>query len=150
KKLEIAFLIALGQSLLGDYALEKRIEPLLDGGCTLGRVYHLKLRRADARACYFSDTELGEFLQLARMKELEPGHFTRVINDQEGFTPPGLLMGLMYAWYLDNRLASHIEYKMSILKIRQSDLIPEQIRTRQRRVGLTDFFRAAVFGKHDD
>ncbi len=150
KKLEIAFLIALGQSLLGDYALEKRIEPLLDGGRTLGRVYHLKLRRADERACYFSDTELGEFLQLARMKELEPGHFTRVINDQEGFTPPGLLMGLMYAWYLDNRLASHIEYKMSILKIRQSDLIPEQIRTRQRRVGLTDFFRTTVFGKQDD
>jgi uncharacterized cofD-like protein len=147
KKLEIAFLIAVGQALLGNYAQEKRIEPLSCGEVAVGSIYHLLLCPVEQRNCYFSDDELREFLALSRMKEVEPRHFTRVINGEEGFTPPGLLMGLMYAWYLDNRLASHIEYKMSILKMPQTDLIPEQIRMRERRVRLTAFFRQAVFGK---
>jgi uncharacterized cofD-like protein len=147
KQLEVAFLIAVGQALLGDYALEKRMEPLPCGDIVLGNIYHLLLRPIDERACYFTDEELREFLTLSRMKEVTPCHFTRVVNSEEGFTPPGLLMGLMYAWYLDNRLASHIEYKMSILKMHQTDLIPEQIRTRDRRVRLTTFFRQSVFGK---
>ncbi len=146
RHLEVAFLIALGQSLLGTYAREKRIEPLYSDGVEIGRVYHLHLRKEAERTCYFNDDALREFLSLARMQEIDRHHFTRVINSGEGFTPPGLLMGLMYAWYLDNRLASHIEYKMSIIKIRQSDLIPEQIRMKQRRVHLTDFFRRSVFG----
>ncbi|MBE0582589.1 MAG: YvcK family protein [Desulfofustis sp.] len=147
KKLEVAFLIAVGQALLGNYAREKRIEPLTCGGITVGSIYHLLLCPVAQRNCYFTDDELREFLALSRMNEVEPRHFTRVINGEEGFTPPGLLMGLMYAWYLDNRLASHIEYKMSILKMHQTDLIPEQIRMRERRVRLTAFFRQSVFGK---
>ncbi len=147
KQLEVAFLIAVGQALLGNYAQEKRMEPLQCRGVALGSIYHLLLRPVDQRNCYFSDDELREFLTLSRMKEVTPCHFTRVVNGEEGFTPPGLLMGLMYAWYLDNRLASHIEYKMSILKMHQTDLIPEQIRTRDRRVRLTTFFRQSVFGK---
>jgi len=147
KQLEVAFLIAVGQALLGNYALEKRMEPLRCGSVALGNIYHLLLRPIDQRNCYFSDDELREFLALSRMKEVTPCHFTRVVNGEEGFTPPGLLMGLMYAWYLDNRLASHIEYKMSILKMHQTDLIPEQIRTRDRRERLTTFFRQSVFGK---
>jgi len=54
-------------------------------------------------------------------------------------------MGLMYAWYVDNRLATHIEYKMSLLKINRSDLIPEQLRMAERRRMMIDFFREVVF-----
>ena len=75
----------------------------------------------------------------------DPNHFTRLVNGNEGFTPPGLLMGLTYAWYLDNRFASHIEYKMAVMRIDHSDLIPEQIRMKNRREKLTVFFREVVF-----
>ncbi len=145
--LEVSFLIALGQALLGDYALTKIFTPLLYEGKEIGGVYHLSLRKEQERVCYFADRELREFLALARMVEQNPSHFTRTVNGTEGFTPPGLLMGLLYAWYLDNRFASHIEYKMSILKIRPTQLIPEQKKTRNRRVQLIDFFRESVFGK---
>ena len=68
-----------------------------------------------------------------------------MVNGREGFTPPGLLMGLIYAWYLDNRFASHIEYKMAVMRIDHSDLIPEQVRMKSRREKLTIFFREVVF-----
>ena len=61
--------------------------------------------------------------------------------------PVGLLLGLMYAWYLDNRFATHIEYKMSILKVRPTHLRPEQKKMRGRRERLIDFLRESVFGK---
>lgn len=146
-RLEVSFLIALGQALLGDYASRKIMIPLLYEGEEIGSVYHLSLKEADARTCYFSDDELRSFLKLSRMVEQTPTHFTRVVNGKEGFTPPGLLIGLMYAWYLDNRFASHIEYKMSIVKIRPTELIPEQKRMRNRREQIIDFFRESVFGK---
>jgi len=148
KNLEVAFLIAVGQSLLGDYAADKRIELLHQSNIAVGRVYHLYLTEQKKRSCYFDDKELKMFLQLSRMVEQDELHFTRVINGREGFTPPGLLMGLMYVWYLDNRLASHIEYKMSIMKVRQTDLIPDQKIMRKRRERLIGFFRESVFGKH--
>ena len=72
-------------------------------------------------------------------------HYTRLVNNQEGFTPPGLLMGLMYAWYVDNRFATHIEYKMSVMKINQTDLIPEQLKMVQRRREMIAFFKEIVF-----
>jgi uncharacterized cofD-like protein len=145
--LEVSFLIALGQALLGDYAASKLITPLLYEGKEIGAVYHLSLRSEEERFCYFNDTELRSFLKLARMVEQTPTHFTRTVNGEEGFTPPGLLLGLMYAWYLDNRFATHIEYKMSILKVRPTQLIPEQKKMRNRREQLIDFFRETVFGK---
>ena len=147
KNLEIAFLIAVGQSLLGNYAARKEIEQLYHDGTSIGRVYHLHLRDVDDRRCYFSDTELKTFLQQSRMVQQNDQHFTRVVNGEENFTPPGLLMGLMYIWYLDNRYASHIEYKMSIMKIRQTDLIPDQIKMLDRRGRMTTFFSQSVFGK---
>jgi hypothetical protein len=146
-RLEVSFLIALGQALLGDYAASKLITPLLYEGKEIGAVYHLSLRSEKERFCYFNDAELRSFLKLARMVEQTPTHFTRTVNGEEGFTPPGLLLGLMYAWYLDNRFASHIEYKMSILKVRPTQLIPEQKKMRSRREQLIDFFRESVFGK---
>jgi uncharacterized cofD-like protein len=146
QRLELAFLIALGESLLGDYARDKAMKEVLLDGLRLGKVYHLKLRAEGERSCYFSSAELRRYLSLARMLPTDdPCLFTRLINGDEGFTPPGLFMGLMYAWYLDNRLASHIEYKMSAIKIRQSDLIPEQLKMVERRKKIIGFFREVVF-----
>jgi uncharacterized cofD-like protein len=146
KRLEVAFLIALGESLLGDYAVEKRMEEVVKDGLRLGKVYHLRLRPAAERHCHFGADDLRRYLILARMQPTaDPDHFTRLINGEEGFTPPGLFMGLMYAWYLDNQLASHIEYKMSVMKIRKSDLIPEQQKMVGRREKLIAFFREVVF-----
>jgi hypothetical protein len=75
----------------------------------------------------------------------DENHYTRLVNNHEGFTPPGLLMGLMYAWYIDNRFATHIEYKMSVMKINQTDLIPEQLNMVVRRRKMIEFFKEVVF-----
>ncbi len=56
-------------------------------------------------------------------------------------------MGLLYAWYLDNTLATHIDYKMAILKIPQADLIPEQKNMVARRREMIAFFREVVFAR---
>lgn len=147
---EVAFLVALGQSLLGNYARHKEMKPLKIDGVALGKVYHLHLRPAVERTCYFSDQELRRYLELTRMLPAateEPVHFTRLINGDEGFTPPGMLMGLNYAWYLDNRFASHVEYKMAVMKIAPSSLIPEQVKMLGRRQRLVSFFREVVFRK---
>jgi hypothetical protein len=75
----------------------------------------------------------------------EESVYTRVINPGEGFTPPGLFFGLFYAWYLDNRFAANIEYKMSIMRNGISDLIPEQVRIVDRRRKTVSFFRERIF-----
>ena len=146
-QLEIAILVAIGQSLLGDYAAAKKVESILKEDVCLGKVYNLHLRAEEEMCCYFSLEELATFLTLSRMFP-SPGnryHYTRLINGDEGFTPPGMFMGLFYAWYLDNRLASHIEYKMALMKMRRSDLIPEQDKMLMRRKEIIDFFRDTVF-----
>jgi len=144
---EVAFLVALGQSLLGDYCLEKKIEPLQIAGDRLGKIYRLKLRTEATRHCFFTDTELRYYLTLARMRPAAKGEiYTRLLNGDEGFTPPGLLFGLIYAWYIDNRFASHIEYKMAIARAEISNAVPEQIKTLKRRQATVDFFRDVVFG----
>jgi len=146
QKLEVALMIALGESLLGNYAAGKEMVDVDIDGVTLGRAYHLHLRPESSRRCFLSALELRGFLSLARMcatdREL---HYTRLVNKDEGFTPPGLLMGLMYAWYIDNRLASHIEYKMSVMKINHTDLIPEQLKMAERRKMMIAFFRDVIF-----
>lgn len=148
-RLEMAFLVALGQSLLGNYARRKSMRDIRAGKEKIGRVFELRLRSARDWDCYFSRGEVDAYLRLARMRpsSSHPDRYTRLVNSEEGFTPPGLLFGLFYAWYLDNRFASHIEYKMSIIRNPVSDLIPEQIRIVGRRIGLIDFFRENVF-KH--
>ena len=165
---EVAFLVALGQSLLGNYARHKEMKPLKIDGVSLGKVYHLHLRPTSERTCWFSDQELRRYLELTRMLSAatgmnvlvspEPGmvegretedpvHFTRLINGDEGFTPPGMVMGLNYAWYLDNRFASHVEYKMAVMKIAPSSLIPQQVKMLGRRQRMVNFFREVVFRK---
>jgi len=145
-RLELALLVAIGQSLLGNYAAEKRMENVVCDGQTVGKRYHLLLTDEKDRRCYFSSDQLDVFLQLARMVPIEAGRrYSRLVNGDEGFTPPGLLMGLLYAWYLENRLASHIEYKMAAMRLPDSDLIHEQRRLVARRGGLVQFFREVVF-----
>ena len=144
--LEVALMIALGESLLGDYAKRKEMKEIEIDGLHLGRVYHLHLKAEDDRVCFFDHKQLDTFLLLARMSPTsDANHYTRLVNNQEGFTPPGLLMGLMYAWYVDNRFATHIEYKMSLMKINQTDLIPEQLKMMHRRREMIAFFREIVF-----
>ena len=145
-KIEIALLVALGESLLGNYAGKKVMEDIVVNGIPMGRAYHLYLQEEEKRVCFFSDSQLAAFLSLSRMCPTDDkNHYTRLVNRGEGFTPPGLLMGLMYAWYLDNRLATHIEYKMSVMKINQSNLIPEQLNMSWRRKKMIEFFRDVVF-----
>lgn len=146
---EVAFLVALGQSLLGNYACHKEMNPLQIDNVLLGKVYHLHLLPPELRNCWFSDQQLHRYLELSRMRPVgdDPVHFTRLINGDEGFTPPGMLMGLNYAWYLDNRFASHVEYKMAVMKIAPASLIPEQVKMLGRRQGLVKFFREVVFRK---
>lgn len=147
KQFEVALLAALGQSLLGNYALSKEVTPLLHGGEILGKVYHLTLRPQSERRCYFSDQALVHYLLLARMRQSahDPLHFTRVVNGDAGFTPPGLLLGLTYAWYLDNRFSGHIEYKMGIARTGGADHVLEHGRHQARRRRLIDFMRDVVF-----
>ncbi|MCK5232633.1 MAG: YvcK family protein [Desulfobulbaceae bacterium] len=147
-RFEVAFLVALGQSLLGNYAASKKMVPVEDDGDTFGKVFQLILRDQDGRRCFFSPFELSRFLVLARMVPSTTNKllYTRLINGSEDFTPPGLLFGLMYAWYLDNRFADHIEYKMAITEMAITDLIPAQTRTLAQRRAEIDFFRGVVFG----
>lgn len=146
ENLEVALMIAIGESLLGDYAEVKYMEKVVSNDIELGRVYHLHLREEHKRKSFLTSDQLNTFLGLSRMCTTNyEKHFTRLVNRGEGFTPPGLLMGLMYAWYIDNRLATHIEYKMSVLKIDRTDLIPEQLRMAEKRRKMIDFFREVIF-----
>ncbi|WP_136795844.1 gluconeogenesis factor YvcK family protein [Desulfosediminicola ganghwensis] len=150
-KLETGILIAIGESLLGDYALKKQVEEVALNERIVGKVYNLELRDEQERNCYLNTRELDDYLHLARMfrggSYLE---YTRLLNGNEGFTPPGLLMGLSYVWYLENRLSPQIEYKMTVMKIPQTDLIPEQKKVARRRYKLIKFFRDVVFKQVGD
>ncbi len=146
KKMEVGLLIAIGESLLGNYALKKQVRDIVQNDVPLGKVYHLTIRDAAERTSFFTDEQFDDYLKLARMyRRRKENSYTRLINGKEGFTPPGLLMGLTYAWYLDNSLTTYIEHKMSVMKIPQTDLIPEQKKIVRRRQKMIKFFREVVF-----
>ncbi|MCW5205119.1 YvcK family protein, partial [Desulfobulbus sp. N2] len=147
ERLEAAVLIALGQSLLGNYCQEKGMEDVFVQERQVGRLYRLITRKRQELNSFLSPDELDTCLQLSRMCPVkEEKHcYTRLVSGEEGFTPPGLLFGLVFAWYLDNRFASNVEYKMSVMKNIPSDLIPEQIRIMRRREKLIRFFRECIF-----
>ena len=146
-RFEMVFLVALGQSLLGNYAEDKQMAELRADGDTVGRVYRLRVRDSGELASYLDPAAIDAYLQLSRMRPsaTEERLYTRVVNPDEGFTPPGLFFGLFYAWYLDNVFAPNIEYKMSIMRNRVTDLIPEQARIVGRRRDTIRFFRERVF-----
>jgi uncharacterized cofD-like protein len=147
ERFEQAFLVALGQSLLGNYAASKAMEPVEKDGEAVGKMFRLTMRPPEERNTFLSDRELSKYLKLARMirSDSHALSYTRLVNGNEGFTPPGMLFGLIYAWYLDNRFAAHVEYKMAVMRTDISDLIPEQVRVHIRRRTLVEFFRNAVF-----
>lgn len=140
-------LIAIGESLLGQYLLWKRVRPLTEGSERLGKLFEIHLRKPSRRHCFLKDTELRQYLELAQLSPSakNPDLYFMVINDNEAFTPPGLLFGLLYAWYLNNKLGGLIDHEMSILQWKISQLIPKQSMERMRRQALVDFFRTAVF-----
>jgi len=146
-RFEMVFLVALGQSLLGNYAQEKGMQDLFCGNDLVGRTYRIRVRKKEQLVSFLNPADLDTYLRLSRMHCLhrEERLYTRVINPGEGFTPPGLFFGLFYAWYLDNRFAANIEYKMSIMRNTISDLIPEQVRIVDRRRRTIDFFRERIF-----
>ena len=144
-------LIALGESLLGRY-LEKR--RWLDQGSEAdwgARCYEIRLRPAEERECFLSDTALHTYLVLSRMipSPQDARTYRLTLNGREGFTPPGLLFGLMYAWYLNNGYGEIMEYEMSLLRWPPKKLIPCQLEERNRKQELVNFFRKVVF-EHPD
>jgi hypothetical protein len=146
-RFEIVFLIALGQSLLGNYAHVKEMVTVTHHDHDVGKMYKLQLREGEQLKSYLTFEQIAAYLQFCKMQPVlySESIFTRMLNFDEGFTPPGLFFGLFYAWYLDNRFAPHIEYKMSIMKNDISDLIPEQIRILFNRETTIAFFREHVF-----
>ena len=147
RRFEQAFLVALGQALLGNYAAAKEMVVVEEGGETVGKLYKLTVKEPEKRNTLLSDLDLVRYLTLSRMIRSESNGYlyTRLVNGKEGFTPPGLLFGLLYAWYLDNRFAAHVEYKMAVMRTDISDLIPEQVKMFSRRKELVRFFRKSVF-----
>ncbi len=143
-------LIAMGESLLGNYVLWKRVKPLEQEGTYIGKVFELYLRTTRQRRCFLTDKDLAHYLTLAQLSNSSQDKhlFSMLINDNEAFTPPGLLFGLLYAWYLNNHLGGVIDYEMSLLKWNISELIPKQSMERTRRQNLIEFFRSRVFRQH--
>ena len=132
---------------MGDYAMKKKMLPIEHDGIPVGTIFQLVLRKKKERSCYFTSEQLDKYLCLVRMNPSVDNDllYTRLVSGSEGFTPPGMLMGLMYAWYLDNRLAPHIEYKMAIIRMDISNLVPEQVKMYHRRLDMIRFFRKIVF-----
>ncbi len=141
-------LIALGESLLGKYIESRHWTGSETAGAAGARCYEFRLKPTRHRECYLTDDQLHKYLALARMVRdaNDPSVYRITINDNEGFLPPGLLFGLLYAWYLNNRYAATMEYEMSILRWPASSLIPHQAAERIRKEALVRFFRTEVFG----
>lgn len=145
-------LTALGESLLGRYLESRRWVNPEDGIHWGARRYEIRLRPVQNRECFLDDGALRVYLRLARMLQSphEPNKFGITLNDQEGFLPPGLLFGLLYAWYLNNAYGEIMEYEMSLLRWPPKKLIPYQLEERTRKQALVQFFRNVVFQHRDE
>lgn len=144
-------LIALGESLLGRY-LERRewLDQEAEGQWGT-QCYEIRLRPVRERQCFLNDAALRTYLTLSRMvpSPHDARTFRITLNGNEGFTPPGLLFGLLYAWYLNNAYGEIMEYEMSLLRWPPQKLIPCQLAERNRKQALINFFRKVVF-EHAD
>ena len=60
-------MVALGESLLGNYAGKKVMKDVVINDLMMGKVYHLYLQEEDKRSCFFTDSQLAAFLSLSRM-----------------------------------------------------------------------------------
>ena len=140
-------LIALGESLLGNYIESSRWlkSDLLN--IWGSRCYEIRLRKAKERICFFNSFQLNTYLTLARMFLYikDPRTYRFTLNGDEGFLPPGLLFGLLYTWYLNNSYSRIMEYEMSLLHQPIGSLIPHQVNEQIRKQSLISFFRNEVF-----
>ncbi|MBN1906125.1 MAG: YvcK family protein [Deltaproteobacteria bacterium] len=145
--LRASLLTALGESLLGRYIESRRWINGEDISSWGMRRYEIHLRPQIDRECFLDDKALRGFLRLARMLESphDPFTFGVTLNDKEGFLPPGLLFGLLYAWYLNNSYGRIMEYEMSLLRWSPEKLIPYQLEEYNRKKELVRFFRNMVF-----
>jgi uncharacterized cofD-like protein len=140
-------LIVLGESILGRY-IDQRSWIQSDDECCWGsRCFEIKLLEPRQRTCLLSPEDLHEYLLLARMiaHPRKQDIYRITLNNDDGFIPPGLLFGLMYAWYLDNTYAPVMENEMAILHLPESTLIPHQVQEYRRKKALVDFFRTKIF-----
>lgn len=146
-RLEMPLLVALGQSLLGNYCAEKHLEPILFQERQIGRIYWLIVRDQQDLNGFLSSDQLDAYLQLAQMSRPDRRKrlYARTVNGEDGFLPPGLLFGLLFAWYLDNRFAPSIDRMMSMMKSGPSALVAKQAETVRRQEKLIAFFREQVF-----
>lgn len=137
------FAIALGESLLGNYIESRQMKDT-----PLGRIYKIKLRDASVRRLFFDDKTLRQFLKLAYMTPVpgRPLEYRRLFNVTASFLPSGLLFGTLFAWYLDNRFASPLDYEMELLQWPARRLLPYQNRRRKRLREEVLFMRHKVFG----
>ena len=140
-------LVALGESLLGNYYQTKSIREIQEGDALLGKVFEIHVRPLKDRNSFLRDAELKEYLDLAHLRPLagQPDRFCMLINGNDAFTPPGLLFGLLYAWYCNNRFGGVIDYEMSLLRWKISELIPKPSMERTRLQAQVEFFRRVVF-----
>lgn len=145
-RLQEDFLIALGESLLGRYIKKRRWIKQNEYRC-----YEITLDRPAERECHLTDSQLRTFLALARMAaDPDDGLTFRItLNRDEGFLPPGLLFGLVYAWYLSGK-GFTMEYEMTLLRWPQRSLIPMHAKERVRKEALVTFFRKEIFGHSPD
>lgn len=140
-------LIALGESLLGRYLEDRRWMESQSSGQWGFRSYEIRLRPVGERECLLDDSELRAYLSLARMvpNPEDASTYRITLNGSEGFIPPGLLFGLLYAWYLNNGYVDIMEIEMSMLRWPSKKLIPCQLQERNRKLALISFFRKVVF-----
>ncbi len=145
-------LIALGESLLGRYIQSRRwvdAEKDHDRGY---RCYEIRLAPDNERDCLFTHLQLCTYLKLARLVSdvQDPRVFRLTVNNDEGFLPPGLLFGLLYAWYLNSAYGGTMDYEMSLLRWPHKSLMPHHAKELVRKKALVAFFRKEVFGHQQD
>ncbi|MCP4714941.1 MAG: YvcK family protein [Deltaproteobacteria bacterium] len=140
-------LIALGESLLGNYKKSDRWLTPAPEDTWAGRSFEITLRPANQRHCFLTDSQLHTYLQLTRMvpNPRQASTYRINLNSDEGFLPPGLLFGLMYAWYLNNVYSPIMENEMALLQWPATSLIPHHVQERRRKQNLITFFRTIVF-----
>jgi len=139
-------LVALGESLLGRYIRKRRW--IKQNG---SRCYEITLKPEAEQECYITDSKLRTYLTMARMNpDSENDRIFRItINRDGGFIPPGLLFGLIYAWYLSGK-GFTMEYEMTLLRWPSKSLIPLHAKDRARKEALVTFFRKEIFGHIPD
>lgn len=141
-KIREDLLVALGESLLGQYIGQRRwIEH------HAARSYEIVLRPETDRKCFLTDPQLHTYMKLARMTRdpMDDLKYQITINRDGGFLPPGLLFGLLYSWYLCGSGLT-MDYEMSLLRWPLKSLIPLHAKDRARKEALVRFFRTEIFG----